>query len=299
MSRSKAKGTFAEVAVVDFLNMWATALNEENDPDIGVVSQNGYSLQTTHSDAVSERYPNWMSEEEFLTHPDVDTPILELLYEESIKEFQASDINWHARGLPFSRVTVGGILDRGDVSGPFTMIEVKNYENPVVGSLLANAEWKSDNALKPVWCLCWKAKGRGLQRVFDWHTCMTFKALTEITSIPYDEDTEPWELDGMEFEFTSPDIDIQKPKHRWKGILRVPGNRNGLDPVREQIWREEMKPANDGAIIPFVVSPRRGQGGAEMHHERWFAYTKLAGFARMLETFGILPQDERDYLTSS
>lgn len=294
MSKTRSKGTIAENAVADFLNVWATALNQENGDE--PVSLQAFTLAPEYADALSERYPDWMTVEQFQAHPDFDTPILPLLYRETVREFNALDVDWNARGLPFRRITSEGALDKGDVAGAYTMIEVKNYSNPAVGSLLKNAEWKAVNAQRPIWCLCWKAKGKGHMRVFDWHTSMTFKALCDITDIPYDPDVPPYELDGLEFEFTCDSIALPKPKYKWRGKLRVPTNKVNLDAVRDEIWQEELRGADDGAVIPFIVSPRRGNKGAELHHERWFAYTRLEGFARVIETFGILPQDEREYL---
>lgn len=289
MSKTKSKGTFAESAVANYLNEWC--LSEFAYAPVGTVG--GYVLDDPKVE--SSRFPLYLSDVDFESRSDQE--ILKLLYSAVSAPPEPESVNWQAIGHPFDRANVGGSLDRGDVLGPFTSIEVKNHANPVVGTLLNNAEWKSQNSGRPLWSLVWKAKGKGLSSVGHWHTAMTLEALVSISDLPEIESADAlYELDDSPFEFSLNLRGLETPRFTWSGILVAPTNKNGLDAVRDQMWNQYRD--DDARVIPFIISPRRGSGGEEMPVNKWFAYTKLYGFARVLETLGVLPQDVVEYTSA-
>lgn len=226
MSRATAKGTFAETAVMNYLNSWCTT-----------------------------------------AHPDVD---------------------WQARGLPFYRERSRGAQDRGDVFGPYTMIEVKNYTNPPLGSLLSNAEWKAGNAARPVWCLCWKTKGDGVKSVHRWGCAMTLGQFRHLLT-----DADRQRFDGSEC------FDDVTFDHRtdW-GVADHPARLHTvdrrcltgtMDGFLHHVIDSDGGVADMAETIPFIVVPRRGSGGHMLEQRRWYVVTNLGGFGRLLESLSILP----------
>lgn len=287
MSKTKSKGTFAETAVAEFLNQWYDY--ERPFPENG----EGWLLKDFR--AASILYPHFLRDESYEERARMDSAVMHLYARQPMPEWTPR--NWKEIGYPFSRIPVGGSLDIGDVVGPFTSIEVKNHENPALAALMANAEWKAQNSGRPNWCLVWKAKGKGLQNVGAWHAAMNLDALIKLSSLPKIETVEELnELSFSTFDFTESYPNFTRPQYQWNGKLVVLLRKAGVDVFRDQYYYENTGVQEDGTnIIPFIVSARR-EGGIEAPVGRWYAYTKLTGFARMLETVGILPQDVSEYV---
>lgn len=50
----------------------------------------------------------------------------------------------------------------------------------------------------------------------------------------------------------------------------------------------------DKMIVPIVITPRIGD--REQDIESWYVYTTLHYQVRMLETIGVVPQDQNEYI---
>lgn len=283
------------------MNLWFNAVSVDHTAEVTEVI--GYRL--AFDDAVSPRYPAVLTDEQYISHPDYIPPddgycMLDHLYEPDTVSIDPNTgkRDWAAEGLPFTRIPSLGSNDGGDVHGPFTAIEVKNYRNPPVSSLLSNAEWKADNAGKPYWFLCYKADGMGDQNVGKWHTLTTVQHLITGYGLDFKID----EVGGlcyrnevMRLEVTNLAPSAKRPPLPWSVDLVFTARMTGLERIRNEIWNERY--SFEDRVIPIVVSPRRSTT-ENYSIERWYAYTKLSGSCRILETLGVLPQDATEYPTA-
>lgn len=218
-----------------------------------------------------------------------------------------SDERWQHEGNPFRRIASEGSNDRGDVDGPFTCIEVKNHSNPAISSFLHNAEWKASNARKPYWFLCYKAKGMGVMNAKNWHVLMTLEELLEGFQLQLNVDhsieeiyekVPDWCFEERVHagELLAPAPGRSHPQYRWSATVRFSNFVSSIQMKQQDIWIEMMGGMeSDVRNVPFIVHPRRGDGGEYMHPRKWYVYTKLAGICRILEDAGVLPQDVSEY----
>jgi len=304
MSKARAKGTFAETAVAEYMNVWFKAVSVDHTAVI--VETTGYELR--YPDAASDRYPQVLTPDQYDHHPDwdvvdeVEDAVLPFLYRENTVRIDPNSgrNDWDIQGLPFARQPSKGANDEGDVHGPFTAIEVKNYANPPVSELLTNAEWKAANAGKPYWLLCYKADGKGWSSIGQWHGLVTAEHLIEAYGAAFTLADVP-SLCHAEtvMDFTPALIapGMKRPRINWTVRLIFTNSVGRIKAFRERAWLEHY--SFEDRVIPIVISPRRevnnpdGSGWADPG--RWYAYSKLAGFARILETLGVLPQDADEY----
>lgn len=211
--------------------------------------------------------------------------------------------DWFPLGHPgrdmIDRSKSQGSNDVGDISGvPHTMIECKRWKNPQFTSLLANAEWKAQNAKRPLWFLAAKAAGFGVRRAGSWHGYTTVDGLIDGFK-PTLPSGDPLTADIVE-ELCQREIDVQvsigvvlphmKPSdYPWSLMLMFRNFKVGANDYKEALiggYGFE----NPDRVIPMVIYPR-----IKYPSNQWFVYTKLYGFARMLETVGVLPEQTEDY----
>lgn len=298
MSKTRSKGTFAETAVALHLNLWYYAVSIDHEAVL--VKTTGYKL--IFDDALSLRYPAVMTVEQYELHPDWNVgedefAAVSALYRPDIViiDPNSDKRDWEEEGLPFTRVPSRGSNDEGDVHGPFTAIEVKNHRNPSVNSLLSNAEWKAKNAGKPYWFLCYKADGKGYASIGQWHTMVTVEHLVKAYGLQFDIQKVGeycYRNDVMRLDITNVAPGATRPKLPWSIDLVFTARMNGLEKIRDDIWKERY--SFEERVIPIIISPRRT---TEENYslERWYAYSKLSGSCRVLETLGVLPQDITEY----
>lgn len=303
MSRNKARGTAAETAVCGFINVWYA--NVSADPDATPVPAEGYRLM--HRDAESPRFPAVLTAEAFAQHP--DQPVVAHLYAPDgiLVDPNAGKRNWEAEGYPFARVPSKGLLDEGDVSGPLTAIEVKNYSSPPVGALLTNAEWKAANAGRPFWWLTYKAAGRGGANVGKWHSLTTVDEMRGGFGILADLGDEEVralcaERDTRAAAITASAPGYVQPALPWSAAVRFTDRMAGMGAVWDDLWNtiHDRDAGGDAGVLaarvlPLIVSPRRGGDGELLPVGRWYVYSRLSSMCRILETIGILPQDAAEY----
>lgn len=226
---------------------------------------------------------------------------------------------YEVEGYPFSRVRSKGSKDEGDVLGPLTAIEVKNYSDPPLGALLRNAEWKAINANRPYWALCYKAKGVGIGRAGKWHVAMTVEELLDgfkvrpggltnddIYQILEERFAKKDYWERSDWQFTEAAAYREYPDNQWTPeVLFFPYTQD-MTNRREQIWEErnasETLDPLDKRICTLLINPRTEfieEDGSKrletLHPSKWFVYTKLAVLCRMLETVGVLPQDPSEF----
>jgi hypothetical protein len=218
-------------------------------------------------------------------------------------------------GHVWHNVTQGGAKDTGDILGPHTAIEVKNYSNPPESALLDNAQGKGVQSGMRHWFLVYKAKGRGERRVGEWHALTTVGHLMS----PAGWGLGPRECSAQDFlvrlpelcasrveiaaDFTAPAYGEQFPQRPWTARLICS---NFM--ARRQVRRDEFLSAHRESAgltsameVPFVVSPRSEPapgGKAVMRPAKdWYAYAKFDDFIHALEAVGVMPQSE-DAFTS-
>lgn len=203
---------------------------------------------------------------------------------------------------PFVRIPSKGSKDVGDVSGPLTAIEVKNYSNPPVSALLNNAEWKSQNAGKPYWFLCYKAPGFSEARAHRWHCLTTVEELLNGFAVTFDgseefEETIP-ELCRQgaiinDAEFSRAAVRRQFSHKGWKPKLIFSDMMAKVPERRKALWEAEGLPelsARDTYNLPFIITPRNGQEGI-LPVAKWYVYADLMTFGYALEAVGVLPSE--------
>lgn len=200
-----------------------------------------------------------------------------------------------------------GINDVGDISGvPYTTIECKNHSNPVLGSLLSNAQWKANNAGRHIWWLIYKRKGHSERYAGHWNACTTVRGFMEGflpewyddggISFSYDElpdlcrDEEGHLLRvTRDFPYLSPSA------HPWSVFLMFRSYMRNVDRNRQDDmdFAESLGYAGHDTSklgVPFIVHPR-----IDHDPEDWYVHGDLWGVARLLETVGILPERSHDY----
>lgn len=305
MSKSKSKGTAAETAIADFMNGWFrdVAVDHSLEPIEGT----GYILN--HPDAESVRYPLQMTDAQRKAHPD-PARILNYLYERGaiLLDPNAGRRDFDKEGWPFTRIPSLGSNDGGDVHGPFTAIEVKNYSDPPVSDLLANAEWKGQNAKKPYWLLAYKAAGKGTRTVHSWHGMVTAEHAMQAYEL-IDESGNPFVYDEDAIRYACADGLVMPPMQigglvpgatrvafPWSIVFVFTNRVNGIQAIRDQKFSEHF--SWHDRTIPIIISPRRQVDGVGGYAPagKWYAYSKMRGYARILETLGILPQDASEYV---
>ena len=192
-----------------------------------------------------------------------------------------------------------GKNDRGDIYGvPYTMIEAKNYSNPPVGSLLKNAEWKASNAGSPVWFLSYKRKGYSANRAGEWNALTTVEAFLsgfkpEFSEGDYGllilEDVEQFVSEDCDAEFV---VTARYPSNKvienpWTLLVKFRPFYNPIEKKREEEFADVSL---DDHVVTVVIHPRVNEPV-----EKWYAYTRISHMCRLLETVGILPQEDNQY----
>lgn len=189
---------------------------------------------------------------------------------------------YHDQGIGASIMTTGGSNDIGDIEGvPFTMVEVKNHKNPVLGSLVANAEWKASNAKRVLWVLVVKRRGFSNKRAGHWYAVTTVKGLDSYGF----KDGEGRSLNDIATEVGEHTM-RSHPKHQALSAA------SAMEVVFNvaKCYNEVLGKSHDdmdGESIGFTIFPRRGT-----EPEDWFVITSLNKFCTTLENSGILPRKE-------
>lgn len=194
-----------------------------------------------------------------------------------------------------------GMNDEGDIDMvPYTCIEVKNHANPVVGSLLYNAQWKAANAKRPLWFLCYKRAGYSPNRAGEWNVLMTVQGFLDgIKPVLPGLEIPPFTVDqvpdlvaaeeDMMLDVSANYPMVQAPvDNRWGIHLKFRPWMNNMSFHRDYCWDVGMD--YDNLRTPFIINPRVSSDPAN-----WFVYTRLESMCRVMETIGILPQDKEDY----
>lgn len=208
----------------------------------------------------------------------------------------------HDQGYGAKIIPSNGQNDIGDIDGvPYTCIEAKNWKNPPVGTLLDNAEWKAGNAKRPIWFLAYKRKGFSQSRAGAWHALTTVEGfyngimpLWEGDPMSVDDVEElcreRYDFEGVRVGATYPGL--VAPEHKWTPYLMFRNYYNPIESSREETlskW-EYQGIVPEHMHVPVIIHPRVGEPV-----NRWYVYTRLAGFVRILETMGIVPQDASEY----
>lgn len=208
-----------------------------------------------------------------------------------------------------------GAKDEADIHGPFTVIESKNYANPPVSSLLDNAEHKGRMSGRRYWWLVYKQSGVGLTRIYLWHSLTTLGEFVNGFGIAPQEDIEADVSTGQDLidraeELCQKETDVparllspapgrEFPEFLWKPYLMFSDIRTNVAPRRETLIQESglTYTPDDGSLdLPFIVYPRRDPKGMRPP-EDWYVYSRLCGFATLLESLGIQPQDRSEYVS--
>lgn len=187
---------------------------------------------------------------------------------------------YHDQGIGASIMTAGGSNDIGDIDGvPFTMVEVKNHRKPVIGSLVANAEWKANNAQRLLWVLVVKRKGFSNKRAGNWYAVTTIRGL-DAYGFQDDEGRSLREVVndvGEHVMRSHPEHQALAAASSMEVVFNVSKCYNGILGSSHE--------AMDGEEIDFSIFPRRGA-----EPEDWFVVTSLDKFCITLENSGILPR---------
>lgn len=196
--------------------------------------------------------------------------------------------DWFNRWFPHYRqgvgatiMTSGGTKDIGDIDGvPFTMVEVKNYANPPLGSLATNAEWKWHNSGRDLWLLVVKRKGFGTKRAGNWSAVTTVEGLEKLDLVD-SSGRSVRDLVGAPGVHT-----LSVRSLHWANLwgagapdfsitLNVTTCYNGvLGTIRSEC---------DGSVV-LNVHPRR-----KSEVDGYFVTTTLDEYCRLLEAVGVLP----------
>lgn len=216
----------------------------------------------------------------------------------------------HGAGHLWAREPSQGAKDEGDVKGPHTTIEVKNYSNPPESGLLSNAQRKGEMSGLRYWFLVYKAKGCGLSKIGQWHAMTTIGHLTSATGwsvTPVDEgipDTESLLLQlpalckaksEVVARFAAPAYGESFPDEPWSVRLLCDDFMAKREIKRKEILDTHRESSGLLGLreVPFVVSPRyepAPNGGVVLRPvEEWYAYAKFEDFAHALEGVGVLP----------
>lgn len=213
--------------------------------------------------------------------------------------------NAKENGMGPARGRSEGAKDRGDIYNiPYTMIESKNYSNPPVGSLLQNAEWKAENAQMPVWWLTYKRKGFSKNRAGEWHALTTVEGFINGFQPRYwnPEDGHLTLDDVQDFTSRNEDvelhIDARYPASKvverpWKIYACFRSFYSPIESKRElEFIHADLDPTDgdDSRYVTLVIHPRR-----DLPVEKWYVYTRISHMCRMLETTGILNQEDNQY----
>lgn len=192
---------------------------------------------------------------------------------------------YHKQGVGASIMTMGGTQDIGDIAGvPFTMVEVKNHSNPVLGSLMNNAEWKANNAQRDFWILVIKRKGFGRPRAGQWYAVTSVSGLKNFGLIGKNGES-------LEELIDTPGRHIVSPKEHYK--TNIWGNIADLRELVLQVNKcyngvlEATHQFSDDDGIVLSVNPRR-----KHDKDDWIVTTTLDQFCQLLEMVGVLPEKD-------
>lgn len=221
-------------------------------------------------------------------------------------------------GPVWNRRNSEGVNDGGDIFGPLTAIEVKNYRNPPISSLLDNATHKGAMSGRRYWWLVYKPHGIGETRIHMWHALMTLGEFVSRFGVTPDEDQDHLPVtDGASLVEHAPRLAVEErdvrcylkepapnrtfPEHVWKPYLMFSDFRAKMEENRHRLLEHAraekgimFTPDSTNLHLPFVVNPRRDPSGLRPPEE-WYVYSRLSGFATLLESLGVQPQMESEY----
>ena len=186
-------------------------------------------------------------------------------------------------GALWSRVRGKGPRDEGDVFGPFTSIEVKNYTSkvPISSSLLANAERKAGFSKRRFWFLISKPPGMGAKRVHKWPVITNVESAIRMFGIPLNlEDVEELVMNNSSTEgFISCFNSDQTIPFSLTGLKAYTNTFPKFRAIVEEKERE----------LSLVALPRKGDKGVTMDIERWFVVSTLESLTWYFQQEEILP----------
>lgn len=191
-------------------------------------------------------------------------------------------------GLLWSRIRGKGSRDEGDVFGPFTSIEVKNYTSrvPISSSLLANAERKAEFSKRRFWFLVSKPPGLGAKRVNKWPVITNVESAIEMFELPLSvDDVEALVLSGGE---TEGDVTC------FKAEGTVPFSLTGLNTYTKTFPKFRSIVGEKGEELSLVALPRKGEKRVTMEPAKWFVVSTLGDLAWYFQKGGILPLESQD-----
>lgn len=217
---------------------------------------------------------------------------------------------WYKRPDLFAprRTRSKGSQDDGDLSGlPLTTIECKNYTKPQFGAFIKNAQWKASNSSNPLWFLTVKRNGKAIHNSGHWYAACTLHDFLERLELKVDEESLQELLSGQCTLLLEPkDMSeygdqFRAPKVRWPVLVFPDGrSRNHFGAVEDmRSWlaseegdelREALEQEN---FVPMTLV--RIQGTERDDLNGWCVLTTVHWMGRLLESVGILDQDEREY----
>lgn len=209
--------------------------------------------------------------------------------------------NDDGRGEQWKRVPSGQRIDRADVHGPYTAIEVKNQPSALASNesaFLDEAMTKCGASGLRFGLLVARPPKIGARRVGQWLAATTVEQLIH----PEHFAVAPQDIDAATFIADLPTL--CKKRAQVKAVVSRPLKEARPDATREvrilcdnfvlgraarraAILAEYDASADASSAIPIVVSPRR-LGGALLEPDQWFAYMRLSDAARLLAAEGVL-----------
>ena len=192
------------------------------------------------------------------------------------------------QGIGASIIPSKGSLDIGDIDGvPFTMIEVKNYKEPVWGKLVGNAEWKYANSGRDFWSLVSKRHRFSALRAGKWDAVTTVSGLKNFGLVDSGG--------GSVADFISSKHGGEQRVFTFDNFihdhLNIVVNRNvviypfscysGIGNVAHKVI-DSHEMCDD---VVLCVFPRRSK-----EVDDYYEFTNLEGYTKMLEAVGIVPQ---------
>lgn len=226
-----------------------------------------------------------------------ETAVTEFLRSRCASGYPRAD---HHLPSAWARIRARGTRDEGDVRGPHTAIEVKNYRrfDECENALLDEAETKGREAASRLWFLAAKPAGKGLRSVHLWHAETTLGHLLD----PNGWSVTPDEMSRDEFYAALPTLCKQ---HATVAATVT----NPIDPLTppmpidlvcisalrlrqrariDALMRHKEATVATESRIPVVVSLRSVPEGLRPPAES-YAYTTLGWMADLLAAVGELP----------